>query len=203
MSFRPLTAAVVILLGLSSTAFAQLTIRAVGAETLGWRNGRTGVVGGGLTVEPHDIVQVFADAAFEFGHTYPADTIRRPSYATSVGAPSQVIIVSTPDDPHGPVQIVATYFGGVRLITPPDRPVRVFANIGMGFARYKSSERSLLTDVTGYYTAHETEWGFGGGFSKAFHERWVVDGEYRLCAPLATDYGQGFQRVQVSIGRTF
>ena len=54
-----------------------------------------------------------------------------------------------------------------------------------------------------YYTDHESEWGIGGGFSKAFHERWVVDGEYRLCAPWNTDYGQGFQRVQASIGMTF
>lgn len=135
-----LTAAVLVL-AFPVSASAQgprTTIKAIGAGVLGSDVASTALVGGGLTVERSDLLQFFAEATVELGHTYPADTPRPATAAT--GEPVFVIIT---DRPLGLLpRVHATYFGGLRLITPPDRTVRAFVAAAAGLATYKGTTLS-------------------------------------------------------------
>ncbi|MGC4084664.1 MAG: outer membrane beta-barrel protein [Vicinamibacterales bacterium] len=190
----------------AATAFAQssqVTIKAVGAATLGTDVTHTALVGGGVIVEPTELLQFFAEASLEPWHSYPADTQAPPSSLANVGVPFAVIIVNTPLGMDR-VRVNTTYFGGLRLITPRDRTVRTFVDVGIGVATFKTARMSYPDFLpSGYYTENLSIWGAGGGLSTTLHERWVLDGEYRWCHPWAEITGSNFHRLQVGLGFTF
>lgn len=160
-------AAVLLLMPLCpTTAFAQtsrIIIKGVGAGTLGSRVGSTSLVGGGITIEPAALVEFFAEATWEVGHSYPADTQEAPSHTSYVSEPVAVIITNTPLEGIRS-RINAVYFGGLRLITPPDRTVRTFVAVGLGLAQFKGTTVSDPDNLPrGYYTEGLSIWGVGGG----------------------------------------
>ena len=125
-----------------------------------------------------------------------------PPSSRSSGGP--VIVVITTEPLGIPGRINATYFGGLRLIAPPDRTVRAFVDVGIGLARFKGTRTSYPDNLpVGYYTENRSVWGVGGGLSKTLHERWVLDGEYRWCHSWSDLAGPSFHRVQAGLGFAF
>lgn len=203
---RAVLAAVLVLAPLCSTpAFAQtprFVVKALGAGTLGSHVDRTALVGGGVALEPSPLTQLFAEGSWEVGHSYPADTMVSPSDASYSG-PFIIVIANTPFEGPRP-RIDAVYFGGIRLITPPDRTVRVFVDGGVGIAQFKGTVTAYPDNrLLGYYTDNVSVWGAGGGFSKAVGQRWVFEGEYRWCHPTSDTSGVPFHRGQAGLGVSF
>lgn len=187
----------------ASAQSPRLAIKAIGAGTLGTQVGRTTHLGGGVTVDATPLVELFGEATLEAGHAYPADTRDAPSQAPNAGEPVFVIILNTPIDGIRS-RVNAMYFGGIRLITPPDRTVQTFVDIGAGLAQYKATTTSYPSNLPdGYYTEQLGIWGIGGGLSTTVHDRWVLDAEYRWCHPWSEVRGHPFHRLQAGIGVAF
>lgn len=181
----------------------QASIKAIGAGVVGGHSERNSLVGAGISLELNDVLQVFAEATFEVGQSYPADTQEPPSRTSSINEPAIIIIVNAPFAGNR-TRVNATYFGGLRLITPPDRNVRTFVAAGIGLAQFKVAAVSYPDGLpTGYYTDNVNIWGAGGGLSKTVRERWVVEGEYRWCHPWSEFASSSFHRVQAGFGLTF
>ncbi len=200
-------AAVIVVSVLCPTAASaqspRLGIKAIGAGTLGNQVGRATHLGGGVTVDATPLVELFGEATLEVGHAYPADTRDAPSQTPNAGEPVFVIITNTPIDGIRS-RVNAVYFGGIRLITPPDRTVRTFVDVGTGLAQYKATTTSYPSNLPdGHYTEQLGVWGIGGGFSKTVRDRWVLDAEYRWCHPWSELRGQPFHRVQAGLGLAF